>query len=140
MNLPTEILYTILSYSDDIRILKIKMNKNNIKYLFELDRQICDYLYSKTSSFTPCLGEGLYLTLINILNDESIKIENVFDTLLNHIKKWNSNIDYYDYNWYNSMLDIVISDYNDLYLNDKYYYDGYWYDGRWISRDVNELI
>jgi len=132
MNFPTEILHNILSYSNDVRILKIKMNKINIKYLFDIDRQICDYLYAKTSSFTPCLGEGLYLTIINILNDTTIKMENVFDNLLTHITTWNINIDFYNYDWFNSMLDIIINDYNEFYLNDYYYYDGYWHDENWI--------
>jgi hypothetical protein len=133
MNLPTEIIQNILSYSNDVRILKIKMKKTNIKYLFDIDKQICDYLYAKTHSFTPTWEEGLYLTLINILNDKSTKMENVYKNLITHIIKYNIHFEYCNYELYDSMLDNIMNDYNDYYLNDYYYYHGYWYDGQWIA-------
>ena len=34
-NLNMDVIQHILSYNDDLRILKIKMNKQNMKYLFE---------------------------------------------------------------------------------------------------------
>ena len=34
--LPNELLVNIFEYSDDLRILKIQMDKKNIKYLFPL--------------------------------------------------------------------------------------------------------
>jgi len=132
MDLPTEIIHNILSYNNDARILKIKMNKSNIKYLFDIDRQICDYLYAKTRSFTPCLNESLYLTLINILNDKSVEMKNVYNNLINNIIKNNIHFEYFNYELYDNMLDIVITDYNEFYLND-YYYNGYWCDCEWIS-------
>jgi hypothetical protein len=139
MILPTEIIHNILSYSDNIRVLKIKMNKSNIKYLFDNDRQICGYLYAKTRTFTPCLNESLYLTLINILNDKSIIIKNVYNSIITHIIKYKIHFEYYNYELYDSMLDIIINDYNEYYLNDYYYYNGYWYDGEWISTNHDKI-
>ena len=132
MNFPTEIIQNILSYSNDVRILKIKMNKTNIKYLFDIDRQLSDYLYAKTHSFTPCWEEGLYLTLINILNDTSVQIENVYKNLIHHIMKHNIHFEYCNYELYDDMLNMIINDYNEFYLNDYYYYHGYWDNQEWI--------
>lgn len=117
MNFPTEIIQNILSYINDVRILKIKMNKTNIKYLFDIDRQLSDYLYAKTHSFTPSWEECLYLTLINILNDTSVQIENVYKNLIHHIMKHNIHFEYCNYELYNDMLNMIINDYNEFYLH-----------------------
>lgn len=126
----TELLHNILSYSDNLRILKIKMKKRNMKYLFVNDKQLHEYLREKKSSFTPSLNECGYLSLIDILSDKSIKMENVFDSLFLEYKKWGIMI---NTEWYDGMLDNIINDYNDFYLNDNYYYHGYWYNNEWVK-------
>ena len=127
--LPNELLVNIFEYSDDLRILKIQMDKKNIKYLFENIADLEYYLYEKTSSFTPCLGECIYLTTINLLSNKKMSIDNVFVELC----KSYSTVDkkYVE----TTILNIIIDDYNNYYLDDKYYYGGYWYDENWVKSE-----
>lgn len=130
--LNTDVIQNILSYSGDFRILKIKMDKSNIKYLFDNDKNICHYLHDKTSSTTATLGEGIYLTTVELLKDSNMNIENVFENLVQEYKKWNNHV---SYEYFNFIIEMIIDDYNEFYLNDEYYYGGYWYDERWVLYD-----
>lgn len=124
--LPNELVVNILEYSDDLRILKIKMDKKNIKYLFENIEELQFYLFEKISSFTSCLGECIYLKIIKLLSYKKFSIDNAFDELC----KSYSTLDkkYFDF-----IIKTMIDDYNNYYLNDEYYYGGYWYDETWIK-------
>ena len=133
-----ELLHNILSYSNDLRILKIKMNKTNIKYLFDNDRNIYNYLFAKTSSTMARLGECIYLKTIEMLNDKSTKMEMIFDKLVVYFEKYSYTTcyEYLSYEYYDVILNIIINDYNNYYLNDKYYYNGEgWYDEEWYDEE-----
>ena len=131
-NMDMDLVRNILSFAGEFRVLKIKMNKTNIKYLFEKDSNILSYLFNKTSTFSSCYGESVSLELLRILNDKTIKLDMISDTLKNIYNVSDS--------YYNMLLDILINDYNMYYLNDEYFYNGEWYDGGWYDHDANGNI
>jgi len=134
-----DIVKNILSYSGNMRVLKIKMDKQNMKYLFETNSEIYDYLYRKTISFTSSFGEVLYLKIIALLNNKNVKMDNLFQELLQEnpsetYKKY-INETYIDF-----IINIIIDDYNNYYLVDEYYNDGYWFDEMWYSNKANDYL
>jgi hypothetical protein len=77
-----DIVKNILSYTGNMRVLKIKMDKQNMKYLFETNSEIYDYLYKKTISSTSSLGEVLYLKIIDLLNNKKYKNESFISRII----------------------------------------------------------
>ena len=135
--LSDEILHTIFAYSGDLRILKIKMNKTNIKYLFDNDRDIYHYLYAKTETLTSYLGE-IYLKTLTVLRDKYLTMDMVFDEMMEYIKLYYSNPDSISQDYYNKIIDMIMEDYNTYYLDDKFYYNGYWEDECWHTDTESE--
>jgi hypothetical protein len=133
-----DIVKNILTYSGNMRLLKIKMDKQNIKYLFETNSEIYDYLYRKTISFTSSFGEVLYLKIIALLNDKNIKMNDLFQELLQEIPSTYKQ--YVNENYIDFIINIIIDDYNNYYLVDEYYYDGYWFDEMWYSNKANDYL
>jgi hypothetical protein len=133
-----DIVKNILTYSGNMRLLKIKMDKQNIKYLFETNSEIYDYLYRKTISFTSSFGEVLYLKIIALLNDKNIKMNDLFQELLKEIPSTYKQ--YVNENYIDFIINIIIDDYNNYYLVDEYYYDGYWFDEMWYSNKANDYL
>jgi hypothetical protein len=134
-----DIVKNILTYSGNMRLLKIKMDKQNIKYLFETNSEIYDYLYRKTISFTSSFGEVLYLKIIALLNDKNIKMNDLFQELLQEIPS-ETYKKYVNENYVDFIINIIIDDYNNYYLVDEYYYDGYWFDEMWYSNKANDYL
>ena len=128
--LPYDVIQTILSYNCDLRVLKIKMDRKNMKYLFNNDRDIYSYLSAKVSSFDTCLGEGIYLNTLDYLNEEDLKMDLVIEKVIAYFNKYNINL---SSDHVSGILDSIINDYNKFYLNDNYYYNGYWSYGTWHS-------
>ena len=124
-----DVIKKVLSYNDDLRILKIKMNEQNIKYLFENIKELQNYLYEMNSSYDVCIGESIYLDLISLLSDEKNTMENVKNKLYSQYNLYlNKNDEYYKFIIYK-----IMKHYNEYYLNDNYYYNGYWYDNMWYK-------
>ena len=119
------IIITEPEITKNLRVLKIKMDRTNIKYLFDNDSNIYSYLFNKTSTFSTCYGESVSLQILNILNNKEIKSNMVFEEIK---KMYNIDESYYD-----MLLDILINDYNKYYLDDNFYYNGEWYDGSWYN-------
>lgn len=135
-----DIVKNILSYnSGNMRVLKIKMNKQNMKYLFETNSEIYDYLYRKTISFTSSLGEVLYLKIIALLNNKNIKMNDLFQELLQEIPS-ETYKKYVNENYLDFIINIIIDDYNNYYLVDEYYNDGYWFDEILYSNKANDYL
>lgn len=137
-----DIIKNILTYSGNMRLLKIKMDKQNMKYLFETNSEIYDYLYRKTISFTSSLGEVLYLKIIALLNNKNIKMNDLFQELLQEIpsetyKKYVNDV---NENYVDFIINIIIDDYNNYYLVDEYYNDVYWFDEMWYSNKANDYL
>jgi len=137
-----DIVKNILSYTGNMRVLKIKMDKQNIKYLFETNSEIYDYLYRKTISSTSSLGEVLYLKIIHLLNNKNIKMNHLFQELLQEIpyETYNKYKKCINENYVDFIINIIIDDYNNYYLVDEYYYDGYWLDEIWYSNKANDYL
>jgi hypothetical protein len=76
--LPNEIIHNILEYADKFRIMKIKMDNNNIKYIFENDKNVSNYLYSIIVSYSPTTYESIQLKTIDFLANEKIPMECIF--------------------------------------------------------------
>ena len=127
------------------RILKTKMNEQNIKHLFEKNCDIYQYLWcmEQHSSFPPNIEEQIYLDMIKLLKNKKYNMEEI----KNHILSVSLYSDHlldpeYDYqfnirneNWFNYFIAIIINNYHTYYLNDKFYFKGYWYDNAWIKDD-----
>jgi hypothetical protein len=129
-NLPLDIIYNILGYADEFRCMKIKMNNKNMKYIFENDKNIGKYLYSKISSFNPNIYEDIHLKIIDYLINKKIPLETTFEKIE---KQYNSYQNIVTYKLFYNIIKMIIDDYNDYYLNDDYYYGGYWYDEEWYK-------
>lgn len=134
-----DIIKNILTYSGNMRLLKIKMDKQNMKYLFETNSEIYDYLYRKTISFTSSLGEVFYLKIIALLNNKNIKMNDLFQELLQEIPS-ETYKKYVNENYVDFIINIIIDDYNNYYLVDEYYNDGYWFDEIWYSNKANDYL
>jgi hypothetical protein len=128
--LSNDVIQTILLYNSDLRVIKIKMNRKNIKYLFDNDRDIYKYLSAMASTTNTCLGEGIYLNTLDYLNDKGLKMEMVIEKVIEYFNKYNITLSY-DHIY--GILNSIIHDYNNFYLNDDYYYNGYWDDGNWYE-------
>lgn len=127
--LSNNLIQTILLYNSDLRIMKIKMDRKNMKYLFDNDRDIYKYLSAMASTTNTCLGEGIYLNTLYYLNDKGLKMEIVIEKVIEYFNKYNITLSNNDVS---GILNSIIDDYNDFYLNDNYYY-GYWDDGKWYK-------
>jgi hypothetical protein len=136
--LPINVINDILGFAGELRVMKIKMDKNNIKYIFENDKNVSQYLWCKTSSFDTNLYEDIHLKIIDYLTDKKIHMKSLFEKIEKHYKQ-SYNIDI-KYQLFCNIIEMIIDDYNDYYLNDDYYYDGYWYDGKWYNyQEENEF-
>ena len=126
--LPNEIIHKILEYADNFRIMKIKMDNNNIKYIFENDKNVSNYIYSIIVSYSPNTYETIQLKIIDYLANEKTPIECIFSKIEKH---YNSSL--ITYELFCNVIKIIIEYYNTYYLNDDYYYGGYWHDGEWYK-------
>lgn len=119
-----DIIQHILSYNDDLRVLKIKMNKQNIKYLFENIKELYAYLWCMKGylEFTETKEENIYITIIELLSNKNYN--------MNEIR---NNVSYLDYDdLFEYYIAIIINNYNNYYLDDNYYYNGYWWKNYWL--------
>lgn len=127
------------------RIMKTKMNEQNIKYLFENNRDIYNYLcmMEHHTFFPKNIEEQIYLDIIKFLNHKKYTMEEIKNHILS-VAKYNEHLldPEYDYrfnirngNWFNYFISIIINNYHNYYLNDNYYFKGYWYDNAWINDD-----
>jgi hypothetical protein len=133
-NLPSDIICNILGYADEFRCMKIKMDNKNMEYIFENDKNIGKYLYSKISSFNTDIYEDIHLQIIDYLINKKIPMESTFEKVEKHYKSChNFNV---TYELFCNIIKMIIDDYNDYYLNDEYYYGGYWYDDEWYKSSI----
>ena len=75
-----DVLQHILSYNDDgLRILKIKMNQQNMKYLFENSRDIYHYLWCMKASlkFPNKKIERIYVDILEHLSNKNYKMKEI---------------------------------------------------------------
>ena len=116
-----DVIQHILSYNDDLRVLKIKMNKENIKYLFENIKELYAYLWCM-KGYLEFLKkeENIYITIIELLSNKNYN--------MNEIK---NNVSYSD-DLFEYFITIIINNYNNYYLDDNYYYNGYWLENDWL--------
>jgi hypothetical protein len=106
--LSIDLIQHILSYANELRVLKIKMDNKNIKYIFENDRDVYQYLTDKLSPSYPCLGDGIYLHTVKILNNSNVHMNNVFTVVEKFFKRWNKDV---SYEVFCRFLEIIIKDY-----------------------------
>lgn len=125
----TDVFAKILIYAGELRFLKIRMNKSNIKYLFENDKNISIYLTNKTMTYMTSTREAIYLQMLDKLENKNIS--NMED-ICNQIIKTNIILKI-TLKYCLDVIEDIINDYNEFYLNDDYYYGGYWYNGYWFN-------
>ena len=120
-----DVIKHILSYNDALRILKIKMNEQNMKYLFENIKELYTYLWCMKDflDFSDYIEENIYVDIIKLLSDKNYTMKEI----KNHILSLH-NEDCFEY-----FIDIIINNYHTYYLNDEYYYNGYWWYKYWAK-------
>ena len=127
------------------RIMKRKMNEQNIKDLFENNRDIYNYLWmiEKHYSFPPNIEAQIYLDIIKLLINKKCSMEKIKNNILS-VPTYNEHLldPEYHYqfniinkNWFDYFIAIIINNYHTYYLDDNYYFKGYWYDKYWIEDD-----
>jgi hypothetical protein len=131
-NLNIDVLQHILSYNDDMRILKVKMNQQNIKYLFESSRDIYNYLWcmKRSLEFSNKKKERIYVDILELLSNKNYKMKEI----KNHILSLPSYHEYLNesHDWFDYFMDLIINNYNNYYLDDRFYYNGYWRNNYWV--------
>ena len=117
--LPIEIIYNILQYTGELRILKRKMTIENMFNIINDDGPCTDFIYSiidrPIRSGPPCYY-NVYWHLLGELSNSKIHSSHDIDN------KYNLPQTILD-----ELINVFINDYNNYYLNDKYYYS-FWYD------------
>lgn len=130
-------VFQALSDAGDFRRLTVPMSIDNIKYLFDKDKNILHYLQSIHSSTRPCLGKGIYLMILQLLHDANISDLNmVFHTVVDFYRNHGITISHERFCEYVSM---VVDHYNTYYLDDKYYIHGYRFDAKFHSSDKKNV-
>ena len=84
-NLNIDVMQHILSYNDDgLRFLKIKMNQQNMKYLFENSRDIYNYLWCMKASlkFPHKKIERIYVDILELLSNKNYKMKEIKNHIL----------------------------------------------------------
>ena len=140
-NLNTDVLQHILSYNDDMRVLKIKMNQQNIKYLFENSRDIYNYLLCMKVylEFSNKKTERIYVDILELLCNKR-PIKEYLLSLPSYKAHFIESHDWLEYfteshDWFDYFIDLIINNYNNYYLDDEYYYNGYWNKEFWMPDD-----
>jgi hypothetical protein len=118
--LPQELIYIILQYAGELRLLQIKMTRENMYQLINDDKQSYDddpiIGYAFTIVDRPMrtgatLGYSYYWNMLSVLtakaNCESIQYDIPDDILY-------------------KLEEIFINDYNHYYLDDEYYINSIW--------------
>lgn len=105
------------------------MERSNINTIFRLDRKIAPYLNEINSSFGECLGKTVIIHIIDLIDKDMWT-----DESRNRLKElYNINDDFVD-----AMLDLIVKDYNTLYLNKIH---GYWYNGEcYVNSNLEKRI
>jgi len=104
--LPIELIYNILEFSGDLRILKRKMTRENI---FQIkNKDIIDFIFDiidRPNRTGPYIYYPVYWDLLNGLREQRI------------VSKYNLSE-----NILEKIVNVFINDYNNYYLDDEYYY------------------
>ena len=128
-NLPQELIYTILQYAGELRVLQIKMTRENINRLINDDDNVIGFMHSivdrpiRTRPPIYYIVYWKYLSIIygnNMITNNYNLSQETFDKL-NYVLT----TDYY----LDKLMTVVINDYNNYYLDD-YYYNLCWMDGK----------
>ena len=132
IKLNMDVIQHILSYNDDLRILKIKMNKQNIKYLFENSKELYTYLWCMKEYLNfSNIEESIYVDMIKHLSDKNYTMKEVKKDILSSPSHNDCLSNSNNNNSFEYLIDIIINNYNTYYLDDEYYYNGYWYKDYW---------
>ena len=84
-NLNIDVMQHILSYNEDgLRFLKIKMNQQNMKYLFENSRDIYHYLWCMKASlkFPHKKIERIYVDILELLSNKKYTMKEIKNHIL----------------------------------------------------------
>lgn len=114
---PVEIIYLILQYTGELRILKRKMTNKNMFQIINDDIRNNDSIIQFVSDIVDrpiCSGPTTgYFYYWNLL-------EEIIDNKVCRTKKFISE------NLLHQLINVFINDYNNYYLDDKYYIDSIW--------------
>jgi hypothetical protein len=143
-DLPQELIYTILQYAGELRVLQIKMTKENIHRLINDDDNAIGFMHEivdRPLRSGPPIYYFVYWTYLSLLSGNMItnryKLpQETFDKL-NYVLT----NDYY----LDKLMTVFINDYNNYYLDD-YYYNLCWVVGRFYINyyhydgDVDDVV
>ena len=132
-DLPNEIVYNILRYTGELRILKRKMTRENIFQIINDDINVIGFIYDivdRPMRSRPPIYYLVYWTYLSTLSGNMIE---------NHYKLPEETFDKLNYiltNHYyiDKLMTVFINDYNNYYLDDNYY-KLYWMDAKCYDDD-----
>lgn len=120
--LPNEIVYNILQYAGELRVLKRKMTRENIFQIINYDTTCFEFIYSIVDrpirSGPPCYYNVYWHLLDELSNSKIYSYYNIY----NKCNKYNLQQTVLD-----KLINVFINDYNNYYLDDDYY-NSLWYD------------
>ena len=127
-DLPEELIYNILQYAGELRVLKRKMTKENIHQIINDDYRAIRFMYGivdRPIRTGPPIYYLVYWQYLSLLCGNMIV--NRYKLPQEHFNKFNYVLtnDYY----LDKLMTVFINDYNNYYLDD-YYYNLCWMDGR----------
>ena len=136
--LPNEIIYMILQFSGDLRVLKRKMTRENIFHIIQDDHLLIDFIFDLVDR-PMCTGPPIYYPvywdLLNGMRKQRIvskynlpqnTLEKLVNLFINDYNHYYLDDDYYSSTWMNS---ICYTDYgNDLVKEKKWLIESYRYD------------
>ena len=122
-NLPQELIYTILQYAGELRVLQIKMTRENMYRIINDDKRsngdddaIINFAFNivdRPMRTGATIGYSYYWNMLSVLKAkskcESVKYDIPHDILY-------------------KLEQIFINDYNQYYLDDEYYLYSIWMD------------
>lgn len=138
--LPNELIYNILNYAGELRVLKRKMTRENIHQILNDDYHAIGFMHGivdRPLRSGPPIYYLVYWTYLSTLSGSMIV--NCYKFLQETFDKFNYVLtnDYY----LDKLITVFINDYNNYYLDD-YYYKLFWINGRCYIDDshYNENI
>ena len=128
--LPQELIYNILHYAGELRVLKRKMTRENIHQIINYDDNAIGFMHEivdRPLRTGPPIYYLVYWEYLSLLCGNGNMIVNRYKLSPETFEKFNYVLttDYY----LDKLMTVFINDYNNYYLDD-YYYNLYWIDGR----------
>lgn len=92
--------------------LNLRMNRENMKELFNSDPEIGPFLVDITESFSTCTSEIAHIDIINLFTENNFDVEHMNQ----YLEKYNNTYCATD-KFIDKIIEEIINDYNTRYLD-----------------------